>query len=187
MTSLQKPSQSFQRLLTFFTPRSSSKIRFTDSLKGDLSLGLNFPIALLLATVRHLVFATEHQFSAFSPRRWDIAVPAVQTSRLLLGGPGALDGTIRDEKRYSLSELWSAVGAGAGAGAGAPSGSMSLWQTLEARMDAIGLWALAAERDGCVSGLEVKMFQRGEIMERIAERRKGVDNVLPFWRGGPLW
>lgn len=45
---------------------------------------------------------------------------------------------------------------------------------------------LAAEKDGKVKGEEVRLFQKGEIMERIAERRRGMDNVLPFWRGGPL-
>lgn len=55
-----------------------------------------------------------------------------------------------------------------------------------AQADAVGLWMLAAEKDGKVKGEEVRLFQRGEIMERIAARRRGMDNVLPFWRGGPL-
>jgi hypothetical protein len=55
-----------------------------------------------------------------------------------------------------------------------------------AQADAVGLWMLAAEGDGKVKGEEVRLFQKGEIMERIAGRRRGMDNVLPFWRGGPL-
>jgi hypothetical protein len=47
---------------------------------------------------------------------------------------------------------------------------------------------LAADRkDGRVSGEEARLFQKGEIMERIAARRRGRDDVLPFWRGGPIW
>lgn len=55
-----------------------------------------------------------------------------------------------------------------------------------AQADAFGLWALAAENDGKVKGEEIRLFQRGEIMERVAARRKGRDNVLPLWRGGPI-
>ena len=55
-----------------------------------------------------------------------------------------------------------------------------------AQADALGLWMLAAEQDGRVQGEEVRLFQRGEVMERIAERRRGRENVLPFWRGGPF-
>lgn len=55
-----------------------------------------------------------------------------------------------------------------------------------ATADALGLWILAAEKDGRVQGEEVRMFQKGEIMERIASRRRGREDVLPFWRGGPI-
>jgi hypothetical protein len=54
-----------------------------------------------------------------------------------------------------------------------------------AQLDAVGLWMLAAEKDGKVLGKEVRLFQTGEVMEGIRERRKGVENILPFWRGGP--
>ncbi|TIA25777.1 hypothetical protein D6C81_01413 [Aureobasidium pullulans] len=132
----------FHRLLSFFAHRSphpnTSTITFMDSLRGDLSIGLNFPVAVFLATIRHLVFRNTGFWSL------TIYVPTVRTSRKLLGGPSAC-------------------------------------RALDER-----LWMLAAEHDGKVKGEEVRLFQKGEIMERIAERRRGVDNVLPFWRGGPL-
>ncbi|KAJ9622328.1 hypothetical protein H2203_006546 [Taxawa tesnikishii (nom. ined.)] len=85
----------FHRLLSFFATRSphpnTSTITFLDSLRGDLSLGLNFPIAVFLALTRHLVFGNA------GPLRFNIYVPTVRTSRKLLGGPGAFD--IDENKR----------------------------------------------------------------------------------------
>ena len=157
----------FQRLLSFFAPRSGQAngqtIYFMDSLRGDLSLGLNFPIALFLAVTRHIIFRT----SGFA-----IYIPSVKSGRQLLGGPGAFP--VDETRRYSIGELLSLAGEGQKGG-------------LIAQGDAIGLWSLAADtKDGKISGKEVRLFQKGEIMERIAERRRGRSDVLPFWRGGPL-
>jgi hypothetical protein len=158
---------SFHRLLSFFATRSphpnTSTITFMDSLRGDLSLGLNFPIAVFLATVRHLVFRNTGFWSL------TIYVPTVRTSRKLLGGPSACKG-LDEDKRYGCGDLV----------------SLAKNDGVVAQADAVGLWMLAAEKDGKVKGEEVRMFQKGEIMERIAGRRRGMDNVLPFWRGGPL-
>lgn len=162
----------FQRLLTFFSKQSpkhgSSTISFLDSLRGDLSLGLNFPLALVLALTRHLVF--RNAGGLFSLQ---IHVPSVKTSRKLLGGPGAFP-SISEEKRYTRSELVNAV--------------RRENASVVEQLDANGLWFLAAHRrDGKVSGKEVRMFQSGEIMESIAERRRNSrEDVLPFWRGGPI-
>lgn len=158
----------FHRLLTFFarrSPRSDGQtITFVDSLKGDLSLGLNAPLSFLLATVRHLVFRT----SGFA-----IHVPSVRSNRVLLGGPGALD--VEESRRYTRGELLRLAGRSQRGGG------------LIAQGDALGLWLLAASRtDGKVSGEEVRLFQRGELFEHLADRRRGRSDVLPFWRGGPI-
>ena len=56
------------------------------------------------------------------------------------------------------------------------------------KMDAFGCWALAANTEGRISGKDVRLFQKGEIMEKLVERRQmGRKDVLPFWRGGPVW
>lgn len=157
----------FHRLLSFFAHRSphpnTSTITFMDSLRGDLSIGLNFPVAVFLATIRHLVFRNTGFWSL------TIYVPTVRTSRKLLGGPSACR-ALDESKRYGCAELI----------------SLAKREGIVAQLDAVGLWMLAAEKDGKIKGEEVRLFQKGEIMERIAERRRGMDNVLPFWRGGPL-
>jgi len=159
-------NSAFRRLLSFFSSRSSSPnsntITFMDSLRGDLSIGLDFPVAVFLASIRHLVFRNTGWFSL------SIHVPTVETSRTLLGGPGKFK--VDEEKRYTRSEIMGLAQEGG----------------IVAQADAFGLWALAAESDGKVKGEEIRMFQRGEIMERVASRRKGRDNVLPLWRGGPI-
>ncbi|KAF2225163.1 hypothetical protein BDZ85DRAFT_280357 [Elsinoe ampelina] len=161
-------SSPFHRLLTFFSTRSPHPIPQTitllDSLRGDLSLGLNFPISLFLALTRHLIFRNTGFFSL------RIHVPSVQTSRVLLGGPGRFE---IDEKRgYGLGEL---VGEVRRQGGG-----------VAEVVEAVGCWGLVAARDGRVRGEEVRAYQRGEVMERVAERRRGRGDVLPFWRGGPI-
>lgn len=159
-----KMSSPFHRLLSFFASRSAhpstSIITFRDSLRGDLSLGLNFPIALFLAVTRHLVFG--------NAPGWRVDVPSVRTSRVLLGGPGRF--TLDSERRYGLREL---LGATSGAG-------VSVW------LDAVGCWALVARRDGTILGREVEAYQKGEVMEEVVRRRRGRGDVLPFWRGGPI-
>ena len=158
-------SSPFHRQLGFFAPQSSptsQPITFLDSLRGDLSIGLNFPIALFLALTRHLVFGNT------GPYNLNINVPAVKTSRVLLGGPGQFD--IDESNRYGLRELV-AVTSGA---------------SISTRLDAVGCWGLVARRDGTITGKEVRAYQSGEVMELVAQRRRGRDDVLPFWRGGPI-
>lgn len=159
-------NSAFHRLLSFFANRSphpnTSTITFLDSLRGDLSIGLDFPVAFVLASIRHLVFRNTGFFSLA------IHVPTVRTSRTLLGGQDAFH--VDENKCYTRSEL---------TGLAKPGG-------LIAQADAFGLWCLAAESDGKVKGEEIRMFQRGEIMERVAARRRGRENVLPLWRGGPI-
>lgn len=94
-------------------------------------------------------------------------MPSVVTSRQLLGGPGAF--RIDEDREYGVLELVGNV------------------KGVEAKMDAVGCWALAAGPGGRVSGRDVRLFQRGEVMEQLVERRRvGLGDVLPFWRGGPL-
>ncbi|KAF4554258.1 Hypothetical protein D9617_5g071350 [Elsinoe fawcettii] len=161
-------SSPFHRLLTFFARRSShpdpQTITFLDSLRGDLSIGLNLPLSLFLALTRHLIFRNTGFWSL------RIHVPTVQTSRVLLGGE---DKFRFDEKReYGVRELVGSVRAQGG-------GVVEV-------VDALGCWGLVARRDGKVRGEEVRAYQRGEVMEMVSQRRRGRGDVLPFWRGGPI-
>ena len=107
MSTFQHP---FHRLLSFFARQGSrysianaatgnTTIRFIDSLRGDLALGFNFPLSVLISLARHLIFRTGPGLLSLS-----IHIPSVELDRKLLGGPGAFP-SILAEKRYSLSEV----------------------------------------------------------------------------------
>jgi hypothetical protein len=143
----------------------SDTITFLDSLKGDLALGLNFPLALIVSFARHAIFRTGNG------RGFQIHIPSVRTSRKLLGSPGSL--SFNTEKRYGLLDLLREIGKQRG--------------SLINQLDAFGIWSLAARRvDGKVSGADLVAFQEGTVLESIARRRRGREDTLPLWRGGPL-
>lgn len=181
MTSPQHP---FHRLLTFFARQSRSSatststatsISFIDSLRGDIALGFNFPISLLLSLARHLYFRNTPSSSLLSLK---IDIPNVKLDRKLLGGPGAYSTSIKANQDYSLSELQNVIKKKEG----------NNGNNLKDRLDAFGIWSLAARRkDGKVTGNDLIAFQEGTVLESIAKRRRrGREEVLPFWRGGPL-
>ena len=154
----------FHRLLSFYSNRSpdpdTQTIRLQDSLHGNLALGLDFPAALGIALGRHLWLKNTGYFSL------NIHVPSVKVTKT------PLDGIEIDEKKeYSCSEIVSAA---------KPNGMMG-------QMDAAGLWALAADvRTGMLKGEDVRGFVEGTLFERVEGRRKGREQVLPLWRGGPI-
>jgi hypothetical protein len=52
----------------------------------------------------------------------------------------------------------------------------------------ISFWAMAANtRTHTVSREDVGRFQHGEWEETISKHRTYRGNVLPLWRGGPIW
>ena len=85
-----------------------------------------------------------------------------------------LDGIpINEKQNYSRSEIVSLAKKRSGwAGAG----------------DALALWALAADvRTGLMKGDDILAFQEGTLHERLEEKRKARTQVLPLWRGGPIF
>lgn len=52
----------------------------------------------------------------------------------------------------------------------------------------IGFWSMAANtRTHTVSRDDVERFQQGEWETAVTERRRMSDEILPLWRGGPIW
>lgn len=154
----------FHRLLSFYSNRSpypdTQTIRLQDSLCGNLALGLDFPVALAIAAGRHIWLRNTGLLSL------NIHVPSLKVTKTLL------DGIPIDEKKdYTCSELVSA----------------SAQNGIKGRIDAIGLWALAADvKTGILKGEDVAAFQRGTLFDEIEKRRKGTEQILPLWRGGPI-
>jgi len=155
----------FHQLLSFYSNRSnipdSQTIRFQDSLIGNLSLGLDFPVAFAVAIGRHLWLRNTGMFSL------DIHVPSVTVTKTLLDGLHVDENTA-----YRFSEI---VKWGAGNG-------------ILGRVEAMGLWGLASDvKSGLLAGEDVVGFQKGELFNKLERRRKTRDQVLPPYRGGPIW
>lgn len=154
----------FHRLLSFYSnrnPHDSQTIRLQDSLRGNLALGLDFPVALGIAVGRHLFLRNTSLFSL------KIHVPSVSWK------VSPLEGVEVDEKKdYSCSELFSKTKQEKG---------------IMGAFDAFGVWSLAADvKSGLISGQDVVAFQRGTLLHEVEKRRKDRDQVLPLRRGGPI-
>ncbi|KAK5108623.1 hypothetical protein LTR62_008114 [Meristemomyces frigidus] len=155
----------FHRLLAFYSNRSehpnTQTIRLVDSLRGNLALGLDFPVALAIALGRHLWLRNTGTFSLA------IHVPSVSTTKTLLDGI-----PIDEKKSYTRAEIVTAA---------RPNGAVG-------QLDAFGLWALASDvQTGLMQGEDIVSFQKGTLLQTLERRRRdNREQVLPFWRGGPI-
>lgn len=161
-TSTQSPP--FHRLLSYYSNRSPypdiQTIRLQDSLRGNLALGLDFPVALGVALGRHLWLRNTSFFSL------NIHVPSVPVTKTLLDGL-----PIDEKKSYTRQEIW----------------SVAAKNGVTGQMDALGLWALASDvKTGLLRGEDVVGFQKGTLFEGIERRRRDRQQVLPLLRGGPI-
>lgn len=154
----------FHRLLSFYSnrnPHDSQIIRLRDSLRGNLALGLDFPVALGIAIGRHIFLRNTSLFSL------NIHVPSVSWKLTPID-----DVEVDEEKNYTCSELFALTRKEKG---------------IFAALDALGLWSFAADvKSGMVTGKDVVAFQRGALLHEVEKRRKDRGQVLPLWRGGPI-
>ena len=87
----------FHRLLAFYSNRNANDtqtIRLQDSLRGNLALGLDFPVAVGIAVGRHLFLKNTGFFS------WDIHVPSVTWRETPLHGV-----EVDEKKGYTMREV----------------------------------------------------------------------------------
>lgn len=155
----------FHRLLSFYSnrnPHDSETIRFVDSLRGNLSLGLHFPAGEIIALGRHLYLRnTSNWFSL------NIHVPSTTWKTTPLENLH-----IDPKKEYGMREIaaegWKQIGLGGA-------------------VEAAGLWALAADvKTGLLKGSDVESFREGRLLGELERRRRDRSQVLPFLRGGPI-
>lgn len=153
----------FLKHFSFFDRNHDGVVRFGESLRGNLSLGLNFPVSLMMSIGQQVVYGNS------GPLRLSINIDAVQSTRTMLQHVD----TSGRKQGYTRREL---LGTVQGRGV----------------MDAlhiVGLWALAADTQGIVRTEDVVKYQRGELLPELEARRKirsaNDANVLGFLRGGP--
>lgn len=162
----------FQRHLLFFSmPTISPRLTFLSALRAGIALGLDLPVAIVLSLSLRILYAPFPL--VWSPILVDkIPESAHRTQLSSVNLP-------RDKSEYTCSELLRLLGRGTGT------------SFLNHKIDQghiIGFWAMAADaRTNTVSRADVERFQHGEWEEKVVEKRRGREDVLPLWRGGPIW
>lgn len=164
---LQRYSTPFQRHLSFFDRDNDGIIHFGESLRGNLAIGLNVPIAIGMACGYHIIYGNMRPFF-FGPFN-AIEISRVTAQRNMLEQVKLEDVPIRGMGRKTLLAASYAD------------------DTVE-KMHVNGLWAFAATRKGYVSAQDIDLYQQGVMLYELERRRKNNrDFVLPLSRGGPLW
>jgi hypothetical protein len=163
----------FQRHLLFFsTPTTPPHLTFTSALRAGVQIGLDFPVAVLLSMSLKLFYAPFPFF--WSP----IIVDKIPTSsqRTQLSSATLPKG----KNDFTCSELLALL-------RDSKEGSGGLKGLID-QGHVVGLWTMAASaRTHTVSKDDVERFQQGEWEDAVVKRRRGRGDVLPLWRGGPIW
>ncbi|KAK5958513.1 hypothetical protein OHC33_000356 [Knufia fluminis] len=162
---LRRYSTPFQLHLAFFDRNNDGYINFGEALRGNLAIGLDFPVAFGMALGYHIAYGnTSILYGPFNP----IEIAKVKTERNML-------------EHIRLDELPSrGIDRKTLVAAAQPIGFVD-------KMHINGLWAFAADRQGIISSHDIGMYQKGTMLYELAERRKdNRDHVLPLSRGGPI-
>lgn len=168
----------FQKHLLNLTLRKTNIITPYESLRGFLSLGLDFPVALISSIGLPLVYGN----TGFLSHKIDITkIPRhkqpTQLENVVV--PTGKKEFTRTEVLGLLHEEHQRSGEGLG--------MRKKWFD---RSHVLGVWIIGAltqgERKGKVDGKVLKAFMRGEFFEIVRERRRERSDVLPLWRGGPI-
>lgn len=159
----------FQRhLLYFSTPTNPPKLTFLSGLRAAVSLGLDFPVAVILSLSLRLMYAPfPYLTSTINVEQIPRSLHRAQLSDAKLS-----------KSEFTCSELLSLLEYEPGKG------------FIKHKIDQghiVGFWTMAADtRTHKVSRDDVERFQQGEWEEAVMRRRRGRDDVLPVWRGGPI-
>jgi hypothetical protein len=159
----------FQRHLVFFsTPTTPPKLTFISGVRAAISLGLDFPVAVILSLSLRLMYAPfPYLLSTINIEQIPRPLHRTQLSRAKLS-----------QSEYTCSELLALLDSEPRKG------------FVKHKIDQghiVGFWSMAANtRTHTVSIEDVERFQQGEWEEAVVKRRRGRDDVLPLWRGGPI-
>jgi hypothetical protein len=173
---LRNTYSAFQRHLLFFSaPTTPPRLTFISALRAGVSLGLDFPVAVLLSLSLRILYAPFPYF-------WlPIVVDKIPSSahRTQLSSAQLPQG----KTEYTCSELLHLLNS-------SPKEKQEKgW--LKHKIDQghiVGFWTMAADaKTHRVKSSDVERFQQGEWEKAVVERRRGRGDVLPLWRGGPIW
>lgn len=157
----------FQRHLSFFDRDNDGFIHFGESLRGNLSIGLDFPVAVGMAFGYHVIYGNTRPFffGPFNP----IEISRVTAQRNMLEHVQLEDVPARGMGRKTLV-------------------AASYPENFLEKVHVGGLWSFAANRQGLISAQDIELYQQGIMLYELEKRRKSNrDHVLPLSRGGPIW
>lgn len=164
---LRRYSTPFQRHLSFFDRNDDGFVHFGEALRGNLSIGLDFPVAVAMAMGYIVLYGNTRStlFGPFNP----IEISRVYPERDMLQKISTSSIPAHGVQRKDLVRL------------AQPSSLMN-------SIHVSGLWAFAANREGYLSSHDIGLFQQGTMLYELERRRKDNRNhVLPLYRGGPIW
>ena len=155
----------FKRHLAFFDRNNDGFIYLGESIRGCLSLGLNFPASLAMAMGMQVMYGNVGS-PLYGPLR-GIEIRNVRNERYMLQRL-----TVVDDHKGTLTRG-------------------QLLDTTRKRKfidqaHVYGIWALAANQDGQLSSHDLKLCREGLLLPEIEKRRRDQSDVLPFSRGGPI-
>ncbi|KAF2854274.1 hypothetical protein T440DRAFT_552151 [Plenodomus tracheiphilus IPT5] len=162
----------FQRHLLFFsTPTQPPRLTILSALRASCTLGLDLPIALLLSVSLRILYTPFPYF-------WHpIVIDDIPRSSHRTQLSSAV--LPPSKSSFTCAELLALLGDGKRKG----------W--VQHKIDqghVIGFWSMAAGAGtNVVRRRDLEAFREGEWEGGIAERRRGRGDVVPLWRGGPVW
>lgn len=172
----------FQTHLLHLTLQKSNIITPYESLRGFLSLGFDFPVALVSAIALPFAYGN----TGFLSHKIDVEkIPrGKQPSQLedvevgeREGGGGFTRKRLLElgDREYHQSKGGEVRG---------------LKKRISDKMHLLGVWVIGAQTQGpgkgLLNGATLEAFRRGDFFEAIRERRRDRSDVLPLWRGGPI-
>ncbi|KAF2023020.1 hypothetical protein EK21DRAFT_81762 [Setomelanomma holmii] len=162
----------FQKHLLFFsTPTQPPRLTFISSLRAATSIGLDFPVALFLSISLRLLYTPyPYIFSPINIERIPRSKHRTQLSDANL---------LKSKSSYTCTDLLHLL---------RPEPGKGFVKHAIDQGHVVGFWAMAADtKSHRVSREDVERFQAGEWEGEIVKRRRGRRDVLPLWRGGPIW
>ena len=171
--SRSKYSAFLTHLQFFSTATTPPRLTILSALRAGLQLGLNLPVAVILSISLRLLYAPFPYI--WLPINVDQIPHSRHRSQLTCASLPA------GKSNYTCSDLLQLLSA-------SENGGGILKRAID-QGHIIGFWTMAANaRTHMVSRDDVERFQQGDWQRPVVARRRGRrDDILPLWRGGPIW
>ncbi|OAL51084.1 hypothetical protein IQ07DRAFT_586646 [Pyrenochaeta sp. DS3sAY3a] len=162
----------FQKHLLFFsTLATPPRLTFYSALRASIALGLNLPIAVVLSVSLRVLYVQLPRF--WSPVFVDRIPNSAHRAQLTAAHLPP------EKSEFSCTDLLQLL---------SQNDNEGFFKRKINEGHIIGFWAMAADaRTHTVAREDVRRFQQGNWEASVVEKRRDRTDVLPVWRGGPIW